>query len=174
MANTLLSYEELNTFSIEVEAILNSRPLTPMSQDPNDLQALTPGHLLIGTALNELPQDNFQSTPSNCLTCWDQITKMKQSFWKRWHNEYLNNLIQRPPQPRKQVKIAEGMLVLIQDDATPSMNWPLGRVTKLYPGSDDVVRTVAIQTQQGTLTRPVTKIAVLPIEDNQAGDVSTI
>ncbi|XP_037929401.1 uncharacterized protein LOC119663870 [Teleopsis dalmanni] len=49
-----LTYEELETVVVKIEAILNSRPLTPMSNDPTDLTALTPGHLLIGEALTTL------------------------------------------------------------------------------------------------------------------------
>ena len=81
--------------------------------------------------------------------------------------EYLNTLIERRHQHNRNSTVAIGMLVLIRDDSTPSMQWPLGRIIELHPGSDDITRTVSIQTSQGILKRAVTKIAILPILDNE-------
>ena len=70
VGDTVLTYEQLETCIIEIEAILNSRPLSPMSPDPNDLQPLTPGHFLIGGPLTSFPQMNFSDTASNSLSAW--------------------------------------------------------------------------------------------------------
>ena len=61
------TYAEFETFSVEVEAILNSRPLTQMSTDINDLSALTPGHFLIGDSIRNLPECEYKSIPENRL-----------------------------------------------------------------------------------------------------------
>ena len=65
--NELLTFENLNTLIIEIESVLNSRPLTPISSDPNDLLVLTPGHFLIGDALRSFRERDFRDTSSNRL-----------------------------------------------------------------------------------------------------------
>ncbi|XP_078051456.1 uncharacterized protein LOC144477603 [Augochlora pura] len=91
--NELFTFENFNTLITEIEAILNSRPLTPISSDANDLLALTPGHFLIGDSLTSLRERDFRDTPSNRLSSsWQQIQKIKQHFWNRWRREYLNEL----------------------------------------------------------------------------------
>lgn len=75
----LLSFEEMYTVLTHIEAVLNSRPLTPISSDPTDLRALTPGHFLIGEALNAIPQ-RLIDIPSNRLTRFQYLTKLIQSF----------------------------------------------------------------------------------------------
>lgn len=44
-----LNFDKVQTLLTQIEAILNSRPLTPELNDPNDINALTPGHFLIGS-----------------------------------------------------------------------------------------------------------------------------
>ena len=70
ISNSLLTFQHLNTFAISVEAILNSRSLTPMSQDPNDLEALSPGNFLIGAPMDAIPEINKSNVPDNRLSAW--------------------------------------------------------------------------------------------------------
>ena len=56
VGNNVLTFEAMNTYLIEIEAILNSRPITTISSDPNDLTALTPSHFLIGDVLTSIPE----------------------------------------------------------------------------------------------------------------------
>ena len=72
--NTLLTYEQLHTYVVEIEAILNSRPLTPLSSDPNDLLPLTPGHFLVGSSMTSLPQKDLRNIPEHRLSCWQLAT----------------------------------------------------------------------------------------------------
>lgn len=90
VGETILSYEVLHTLITEIEAILNSRPLCYLSSDPNDLQALTPGHLLIGDSLVHIPQNDFREVPTGRLSSWQHAQQIKQHFWTRWRKEYLH------------------------------------------------------------------------------------
>ncbi|XP_055858724.1 uncharacterized protein LOC129921088 [Episyrphus balteatus] len=56
LGNAKLSFEELSTALVEIEAIMNSRPITSISTYPNDFEALTPAHLLIGSSLKAIPE----------------------------------------------------------------------------------------------------------------------
>lgn len=78
-----LTFEELQTVLCEIEAILNSRPLIPLSTDPNDLNYISPGHFLVGDALNSLPCHDLTDVNTNRLTRWQLIEQLRQHFWKR-------------------------------------------------------------------------------------------
>ena len=56
VGNAILSHEEFLTLVAQIKAILNSRPLCPLSNDPKDLIALTPARFLVGSSLVALPE----------------------------------------------------------------------------------------------------------------------
>ncbi|XP_076383133.1 uncharacterized protein LOC143260696 [Megalopta genalis] len=157
----LFTFENLNTLIINIDAILNSRPLTPISSDPTDLLALTPGHFLIGDALTSLRERDLGDTNPNRLSVWQRIQQLKQQFWKRWSREYLNELTSRNKWTRGQHPITEGTLVLLREDNVPSMQWPLGRVLKTHPGSDGIIRAVIVKTATNVFDRSVKKLVPL-------------
>jgi len=86
-----LTFEEMQTTLCEIEAILNSRPLLPLSADPNDLAYLSPGHFLVGTPLNGLPCVDLSDVNENRLLRWQRVEQIRQHFWRR-SNEYLHSL----------------------------------------------------------------------------------
>ncbi|EZA49242.1 hypothetical protein X777_12482 [Ooceraea biroi] len=163
MKDTLLTFEQFNTVVIEIETVLNSRPLTPVSQNPEDLMALTPSHFLIGDSLYSVPEPDFTTTPTNRLSVWQHVQKIKRDFWNRWHKEYLNELNQRSKWKSQENNIQIG-LVLVKEDNMPPLRWPLGRIVELHPGSDNVIRVVTIKTVTGLYKRNVRALALLPIE----------
>lgn len=122
----LLTFEELCTVLYEIESILNSRPLTPLSTDINDYSYLTPGHFLIGTALNALPQKDVLDTPLNRLSFWNICCNMYQNYWKVWTKSYLNVLQSRPKWRDTVDNIKIGSLVILKEDNTPHFigQWP--------------------------------------------------
>ncbi|XP_036346384.1 uncharacterized protein LOC118755659 [Rhagoletis pomonella] len=154
------TYEEFNTLLVRIEAVLNSRPLSPMSQDPDDLQALTPGHFLRGAPLLSIPEPNSEN-PS-LINKWQKLRVLHHQFSKRWKSEYLQELHKRYKWKGQDTNLNEGDLVVIKDDLLPPNEWQLGRITKLHPAPDQNVRVVDIRTQSGTVTRNITKLCLLP------------
>ncbi|XP_011170007.1 uncharacterized protein LOC105203007 [Solenopsis invicta] len=166
VGNANLTFEEMETVLCEIEAVLNSRPLTPLSEDANDLTCLTPGHCLVGAALNSFPVTDLTAENPGRLLRWQRVEQMRQHFWRRWSTEYIHTLIERRKwraNQGEQLKI--GQLVLIQQPRLGPLQWLLGRVAQIHPGADGIVRTATLRTGQGQLTRPLTRLAVLPIGD---------
>lgn len=157
-----MSVEDFNTFLVQVEACLNSRPLTAMSDDPSDLEPLTPGHFLIGTALHQLPYPDILHIPTNRLNNFQMIQQRLQGFWKRWRTEYLSQLQGRTKRWKPAIEITVGKLVVLKDEKSPPIHWKMGRISDVHPGTDGVVRVVTVKTATGYLKRAVEKICLLP------------
>lgn len=161
-----LTPDELNTIVHQVAAILNSRPLTPLSNDPNDFTALTPGHFLVGRPLTAVPEPDLQEIPENRLSHWQRTQNFVQQLWKKWKTQYLSDLHNRTKWTRKRDNIHIGTLVLVKEDRLPPQKWRLGRVTEIFVGKDGIVRVVTVRTQDGVFRRGISKICILPIRDN--------
>lgn len=161
-----LTYEELNTVLVQIEAILNSRPLTPLSSDPTDLTALTPSHFLIGRTLTLLPTPQIKETAAiHTLSRYMRTQQLKNHFWNRFYNEYVSELQKRQKWNKSRGQLQLGEMVLVKDDRVPPNQWLLGRVTRLYPGSDGVTRVADVLTTTGTLRRAFNRLCPLPVID---------
>jgi hypothetical protein len=163
LGDASITYEEFYTLLTRIEACLNSRPLIPLSQDPKDLEALTPGHLLIRAPLTAPYESDVTDRNTNGLTRWQRITQLQQHFWKRWQKEYLSQLQTRPRGQQDQHPNVGALVVLIEDNLPP-LQWRLGRVVHVHPGSDGVVRVVSVKTVSGTYKRAVKKLCIIPTE----------
>lgn len=164
IGQSALTYEQFNTVITEVEAILNSRPLTPFSSDPTDFTYLTPGHFLIGCPITMYPEPDCSTIPSNRLHFWRLCTQIKQCYWKAWHRQYLCQLQSRPKWMSTVPNINVGQLVILRKDNVPILEWPMARVVSTYPGPDGRVRVVEVVTPDKKVhKRSVTKISILPM-----------
>lgn len=158
------TYDELSTLAAQIEGCMNSRSLTPLSQDPNDFTVLTPGHFLIGSPITSIPDPDLTHHNLNRLTHYQKIQSLFQSYWKRWRLEYLNELQQRRKWQTNSNTIKIGDLVLLKEDNLPPLRWITGRVIELHPGSDGIIRVVTVKTAHSTFKRSVTKLCILPID----------
>lgn len=163
MGDRKLTLEEFQTLALRVEAILNSRPLCPLSNDPSELKFLSPGHFLIGRPMVSLPEQIYkEETPLHHLKRWQAVQAMVQRLWRRWQAEYLHTLQQRKKWTKDCPNISIGDLVLINESSSPPQTWPVGRVIATHPGADGITRVVTLNTSRGQLKRPVVKISPFP------------
>ncbi|KAI5755226.1 hypothetical protein M8J77_015196 [Diaphorina citri] len=166
IGNQILSYEELTTVLTQIECLLNSRPLCQLStDDSSEPVALTPSHFLTYQPLAHLPSRDVLSEPANRLTRYELLDQMVQTFWKRWSSEYLSTLQVRNKWDKQNNTISVGTVVLIKQDSFISpLQWLLGKVTKIFPGSDGVIRVAEVKTKHGIFKRPVVKVCPLPTQ----------
>lgn len=158
----ILAYDELETLFVKIEACVNSRPITELSNDPNDLNPLTPAHFLIGQALTSFPVSDVTTKNSNRLDHWQRIQQMYQNFWRRWSTEYLSTLQHRTKWTKDYKPPPPGSLVLIKEDFRPPLHWDLGRIVQLHNGADGRPRVATVWTTKGLMKRPLVKLCILP------------
>lgn len=166
-----LTFEELYTVLTQVESCLNSRPITPLSEMPDDLDVLTPGHFLIGTSLSALPQEDFSQCNTNRLQRYQLLTHIVQGFWKRWSVEYLCQLQQRSKWHGPIDNFNVGDMVIVREDNLPPLKWQLARVITLHPGADGKCRVVTVKTSNGVCKRATSKLCLLPSEGSVKDNV---
>ncbi|XP_062556615.1 uncharacterized protein LOC134221439 [Armigeres subalbatus] len=165
-----LTYEEMCTLLHQIEAILNSRPMVPQSDDPMDYQALSPGHFLVGRELTAIAEPFYDNVRESTLSRYQVIQRRKQAFWRRWSAEYVTELQKRGKWYKDPTLLREGLLVMLKEENLPPLTWKIGRIVETHPGNDDIVPVVTVRTSSEVYKRAATKFAVLPIDqgnDNQ-------
>ena len=152
--------EVLQTVLCQCECVINGRPITKSSDDSDDLEALTPNHLLAMRGIASLPWGNFEQADAYRKR-WRCVQYMVSQFWRRWTREYLPLLQARQKWLQVNPNVEIGDLVLIVDEPMPRGLWPLGIVTDTKLGHDGLVRSATVRTRSSEFDRPITKLVHL-------------
>ncbi|XP_075163179.1 uncharacterized protein LOC142235805 [Haematobia irritans] len=156
------TFEEFATILATIESCLNSRPLTPISDNIDDFGALSPGHFLIGGSLLSPAEPEESANNTSLLNRWRRLKLIQQEFCRRWKAEYLKELHKRTKWKNSQEDLKINDLVVLRHEALAPNDWRLGRVIKLHHGRDNRVRVVDLRTQNGIISRPIHKLVLLP------------
>ena len=163
-----LDDESFRTMMAEVECIVNSRPLTSISSDHNDLAPLTPSNILtMKSKVVFPPPGNFQREDVYSRKRWRRVQYLSNVFWTRWKREFLQSLQPRPKWCNTRRNFALGDIVLVVNDQAPRNHWKLARVVKVMADDKGLVRAVTIKTSSSTYDRPIDKLVLLLLRENR-------
>lgn len=158
----------LQTVLIEVEGILNAKPLGYVSADAADPDPITPNVLLMGRRDSSLPQALYDSSRILGTRRWRHSQVLADNFWSTFIRRYLPTLQGRPKWRTDGDQLTADQVVLIVDPQLPRALWPVGRVTETYPGADGRIRTASVKVKDKTYVRPVARLIRLPkISDSE-------
>ncbi|XP_065088114.1 uncharacterized protein LOC135709657 [Ochlerotatus camptorhynchus] len=155
--------EVLRSYLIQVENVVNSRPLTHVPVDDYSSPALTPNHFLMGSPDGSKPLVPYNDCPLTLQRSWKASEALANRFWQRWVIEYLPTITRRTKWFYPVKPIAIGDIVVVADPSLPRNSWPKGRVVSVKASKDGQVRSAVVQTPSGLYDRPAVKIAVLDV-----------
>lgn len=168
-----LMLTQIEDMLFEVEAIVNSRPLTYISSDESDLQPLTPAHFLCDISDNSLPE--LESLSAQGLRKkFKLLSQLRVELKKRFQKEYLGLLIHRQSstQPSREPQLGE--VVLLQSDNARRQVWNMGRIIQILPGRDGITRLVKVKTQTGEFLRPIQRVHSLEVRDTELAEIQSV
>lgn len=160
------SDETFYTMLVEVESMVNSRPLTYVPLSAENEEALTPNHFLLLTSSGVVqPAKQPVNAAIALRSNWGHVQQVLDRIWTRWIKEYLPTISRRTKWFKDTKPLEVGNLVIIVEDGIRK-SWVRGKVLRTYPGKDGRVRAADVQTSGGVLQRPASKLAVLDIAGN--------
>jgi hypothetical protein len=164
MNMALLSHDlndhELISVVIGAEALLNSRPLTHISDDPNDKDGylITPNHFLMGQAGGQFAPNVGEQIQRVPKARWLYLQRLIAHFWKLWMSYLVPALQSRPKWRNESENLKKGQLVVLLEQKSPRGLWPLGRIIKTWPGQDGRVRVVDVESKGMIYNRNVNRV----------------
>ena len=174
LGRAFITLNTLQTTIVEVEAVLNDRPLTYLPSSTGDLVPLTPSHLLYGRRIIALPHPDVQEeeiadpdypSAEQLRSKVDRQGLLLQHFVSRWKKEYLTSLRERHRTAGSMEQtVKTGDVVQIHDDI-PRSRWKLGAIEELVKGNDGYIRSVTVRTASGRTNRPIARLYPLEVED---------
>lgn len=158
-----LDDELLRTLMAEVEATVNSRPLTYVDMSSVDIsEPLTPNQLLTLKSKVVLPPPGkFIKEDLYCRKRWRRVQYLANQFWTKWRSEVLPTLQERRKWQYTEPNITTGDIVLVSDETTVRSQWPMAIVEETVPSTDGRVRKIKVRTQDTTLERPIHKVVLI-------------
>ena len=183
LGRTHATLESLQTIIVEVEVLLNDCPLTYASSDINDLNPITPSHLLHGRRIVKLPHTSVQEDEicdPNFITGGSEIRHrakkqalILQHFENRWKREYLTALREtHRVTGNNHQEVKAGDVVLIHDD-TPRVNWRMAVIESVNKGADGMIRSANVRTSTGRTNRPIARLYPLELTEDTATSTPT-
>ena len=175
--NRRLTDEVFSTTMCLVEQTLNARPLTAVSDDPEDLTALTPNHFLLGQENASAPFMPSSERYHDLKKSLKTAQAYADMIWKRGIREYLPQWNHRSKWSKEHVRnLKEGELVWLVDDSVKRCEYKFGRIIEIFTGNDGVVRSARVKMAHGELNRPVVQLAPVFYDgvseiENRARDV---
>jgi len=163
--NRCLTHEVLSTFMAEVSAIVNARPLVPVSTDTDSPLILSPAILLTQKTGSQVESYQHLNIKDIYRSQWKHVQVLAECFWSRWRKEYLPLLQSRRKCPSESSNMKKGDVVLMKDEQVARNDWPLGVINRTFPSADGLVRKVEVrvtlQGRKSTFVRPVSQIVLL-------------
>ncbi|UYV79284.1 hypothetical protein LAZ67_17001905, partial [Cordylochernes scorpioides] len=169
LGKRVVNYEEMVTILENCERVINARPLTYIAEDNDDLVPLTPEMFLREPrAEGEIDLNEFRC---NFGKSYEKRKRLLKEFLKRFRSEYLGLLVHHDNR-KKQRQLKVGDIVLVEVENRKQINWPMGKITKVFPGTDNVRRLVEVKTKSGFMKRAVQRLFPLevPSEDVEQGN----
>ena len=158
LGNQTLNDENCLTLMAEVESILNSRPLVPISFTDTEQEPLTPNHLLLLRESHNLPPGIFSKDSCYSRRRWAQVQYLANQFWQSWIKEFLPNLQHRQKLFDVERNLKVDDIVMVVEDLQQRSKWLMGRVLKTFSDKRGLVRTVLVKTQTNVYKRPISKL----------------
>ncbi|XP_063438190.1 uncharacterized protein LOC134719142 [Mytilus trossulus] len=162
-----LTHEVLSTLMCEVSAMVNSRPLVPVSSDPESPSVLSPSLLLTqkpASSSGSLGQVEF-GTKDAMRSQWKLVQYLADQFWSRWQTEYIDSLQARPKWKSGGDNFLEGDVILMRKTELPRSQWPLGVIDKVFESDDSKVRkvqvSIVVDGQRKSYVRPISELVRL-------------
>ncbi len=166
----VLHYDVFQTAVIEVEGILNRRPLTPMSDDPSDTSALRPVNILHPSTFSHSsaailpPGTGNDAVGMRCR--WRNAQARVDAFWKIWKSEYLQLLHARSKWTKSEVNIKKDALVIIVDETLHRHQWSMGRVVEVEGSGAHVRRAQILRPDGKIVLKDRSKIVRLELDSD--------
>ncbi|XP_027861387.1 uncharacterized protein LOC114137071 [Xiphophorus couchianus] len=162
IGSQVVQEEILQTVLIEIEGMLNSKPLGYVSSDLADPDPITPNLLLMGRLDPSLPQVLYHDSELIGQRHWRTCQVLSDRFWTQFIRHYLPTLQTRSKWQRDTSPIQLGTVVMIVDPQLPRASWPIGEISRVFPGADGLIRSAEVKVKDHMYTRPVSRLIRLP------------